>query len=192
MGEKTASSNPPAAAQARAEQLRELLARHDRLYYLENRPEISDYNYDQLYRELADIEQRYPALQAPDSPTQRVGGAPLPAFRPVRHRRPMLSLANTYSRDEVREFCARLARLLPEGGYSFVVEPKIDGVAVSLRYENGLLALGCSRGNGEVGDDITANLRTIPAFPCAWRAHPRLRCWKCAVKFTCRARSLRR
>lgn len=165
MGKKTASSNPPAAAQARAAQLRELLARHDRLYYIENRPEISDYDYDQLHRELADIEQRYPALQTPDSPTQRVGGAPLPAFRPVRHRRPMLSLANTYSRDELGDFCGRLERLLPEGGYSFVVEPKIDGVAVALRYEHGLLTLGSSRGNGEVGDDITANLRTIRSIP---------------------------
>lgn len=163
--ENAAFSNPPEAVKKRAAHLSNLLVKHDRLYYIENRPVISDYEYDQLLRELEDIERLYPVLLTPDSPTQRVGGAPLPSFQPVRHRRPMLSLANTYSRNELRDFCARLARLLPEADYSFVVEPKIDGVAVALRYENGLLTLGSSRGNGEVGDDITANLRTIRSIP---------------------------
>ena len=101
----------------------------------------------------------------PDSPTQRVGGAPIKEFRPVQHLLPMMSLDNTYSEDEVRQFIARLERLLPGQSLEFVVEPKVDGVAVSLRYENGLLSLGATRGDGATGDDITANLRTIKSLP---------------------------
>lgn len=157
--------NPPVQLRQRAEQLRAQLARHDRLYYVENKPEISDYEYDQLYHELDQLEVRYPVLITPDSPTQRVSGTPLAEFASLRHRVPMLSLANTYNRNELLNFCERVARSLVEMDFSFVVEPKVDGVAVSLRYEKGVLVSGSSRGNGETGDDITRNLRTIRSIP---------------------------
>ncbi|MCA1808940.1 MAG: NAD-dependent DNA ligase LigA, partial [Lentisphaerae bacterium] len=149
----------------RAQWLRAELDRHNRLYYVEARPEISDRDYDQLYSELADIEERHPELASDDSPTRRVGGAPLKEFTSVRHASPMLSLDNTYSREELLEFLNRIARRLAGRTCSYVVEPKIDGVAVTVRYKQGRLEQGCTRGNGEVGDDITANLRVIRSIP---------------------------
>jgi len=152
-------------AAQRAQELRKAIEHHNRLYYVEAKPEISDREYDRLYDELKTIESEHPELITPDSPTQRVGGAPLSAFAHVRHRVPMMSLDNTYNREELVDFDRRVRRLASDAPLSYVLEPKVDGVAVSLRYDDGILVLGCTRGNGQVGDDITANLRTIPSVP---------------------------
>lgn len=151
--------------QRRIDRLRDEIRRHDRLYFVENRPEISDQQYDQLVRELRELENAHPELVTPDSPTQRVGERPLDGFAHVTHRVPMLSIDNTYDEAELREFDARVAKLLGHRDYEYVVEPKIDGVAVSLRYQSGRLTLGATRGDGETGDDITQNLRTLRSIP---------------------------
>src|SRR5262249_18544059 len=137
----------------------------DPLYEVERRPAIPDDEYDRLYRSLLDLEREFPELCTPDSPSQRVGGEPLTAFKPSQHRVPMMSLDNTYSQEEVREFVARVQRLLPGQTLEWVVEPKVDGVAINLRYENGVFQVGATRGDGTTGDDITANLRTIRSIP---------------------------
>jgi len=152
-------------ARKRHAQLAEEIRKHDYHYYVLAQPLISDEEYDRLYRELAELERRFPELVAPDSPTQRVGGEPLKEFPPVRHAAPMLSLDNTYSVGELREFVRRVQRLLSGEELEWCVEPKIDGVAVSLRYERGLLARGATRGDGTTGDDITANIKTIRSVP---------------------------
>src|SRR5213079_3267258 len=121
--------------------------------------------YDRLYRELADLEETFPALASNASPTQRVGGQPLKAFAQVQHRLPMLSLDNTYSEEEVADFYERVRRLLPNEKIPVVIEPKVDGVAVSLMYENGRLRHAATRGDGFVGDDITQNIKTIRSIP---------------------------
>ena len=154
-----------AQAAKRMEQLREEIRRHDRLYYEEAAPVISDREYDRLYKELVDLETHFPDLVTPDSPTQRVGGKPLKAFEQVPHLVPMLSLDNTYSEEEVKNFYARIQRLLPDEKIPVVIEPKVDGVAVSLIYENGRLRQAATRGDGTVGDDITQNIRTIRSVP---------------------------
>jgi DNA ligase (NAD+) len=154
-----------ADAKKRIAQLRTELVRHNFLYYVEARPEISDREYDRLYDELKTLETSYPALITPDSPTQRVGGQALKEFRSVRHLKPMMSLDNTYSFDELREFDARVRKLLPGEPVQYVLEPKVDGCSISLRYESGQLAVGTTRGDGTTGDDITENLRTIRAIP---------------------------
>ncbi len=146
-------------------QLREEIRKHDRLYYEEAAPIISDHEYDRLYKELVDLETQFPDLLTPDSPTQRVGGKPLQAFEQVRHLIPMLSLDNTYSEAEVKNFYARMQRLLPDEKIPVVIEPKVDGVAVSLIYENGKLRQAATRGDGNVGDNITQNIRTIRSVP---------------------------
>ena len=120
----------PEQTRKRIEQLRRELEHHNRRYYIDAAPEISDRDYDRLLKELEDLETAYPDLVTPDSPTQRVGGAPLAAFQPVTHNVPMMSLANTYDVEELGDFEQRLQRLLPDDSYSFVVEPKVDGVAV--------------------------------------------------------------
>ncbi|NTU97681.1 MAG: NAD-dependent DNA ligase LigA [Chlorobiaceae bacterium] len=148
--------------------LRREIERHNRLYYIEAKPEISDFEFDRLLEKLVALEKEHPELLVPDSPTQRVGGAITRTFPAVAHAEPMLSLANTYSLDEIAEFCKRLKKLLEEeGGRSMdtVAELKFDGVAVSLLYRDGLLFRGATRGDGMQGDDITANLRTIPTVP---------------------------
>ncbi|MBI5865917.1 MAG: NAD-dependent DNA ligase LigA [Planctomycetes bacterium] len=145
--------------------LREEIRRHDHLYFVEAAPEISDEAYDRLMRELRELEAAHPELATPDSPTRRVGEQPLEGFEHVRHTAPMLSVDNTYSPDEVREFDARVRKLAGEQSFDYVVDPKIDGVAISLRYENGLLVLAATRGDGEVGDDVTQNARTIRNVP---------------------------
>jgi DNA ligase (NAD+) len=155
----------PDAAAARAAFLRREIARHDRLYYVEARPEIGDADYDALYRELEALESAHPELVTPESPTQRVGGAPLESFASVRHDPPMMSLDKVHTRAELREFDAFLRRQLPGRAWSYTVEPKIDGVAFSLRYEQGLLVRAATRGNGLVGDDVTDNVRTIRSIP---------------------------
>ncbi|MCS7337086.1 MAG: NAD-dependent DNA ligase LigA [Verrucomicrobiae bacterium] len=152
-------------AKARHAKLVEEIRKHDYHYYVLAKPLISDHEYDKLYRELIELEKKFPELITPDSPTQRVGGAPLPEFKPHQHAVPMLSLDNTYSEAEVNEFINRVRRMLPGEKLEWVVEPKIDGVAVTLRYENGRLAVGATRGDGFTGDDITANLKTIRSVP---------------------------
>src|SRR5881409_3298994 len=154
-----------AQAAERLEQLRDKIRKHDRLYYDEAAPIISDREYDRLYKELVDLEAQFPDLLTPDSPTQRVGGKPLKAFEQVAHLIPMLSLDNTYSEVEVKNFYARIQRLLPDEKIPVVIEPKVDGVAVSLIYENGRLRQAATRGDGNVGDNITQNIRTIRSVP---------------------------
>ncbi len=149
-------------------QLRREIERHNHLYYLEARPEISDYEFDKLLNQLIALERQFPELITPDSPTQRVGGTITREFPSVQHREPMLSLSNTYSTREVEEFYHRLQKLLAlEGveGQEMVAELKFDGVAISLIYRDGLLVRGSTRGDGRQGDDITANLKTIPTVP---------------------------
>ncbi|MDX9868379.1 MAG: NAD-dependent DNA ligase LigA, partial [Kiritimatiellia bacterium] len=149
----------------RLERLRAEIRRHDRLYYVEARPEIGDADYDALYRELEALERAHPEWVTPDSPTQRVGGAPLAVFRQVRHDPPMMSLDKTHARDDLTDFDAFLRRQMPDEVWDYVVEPKIDGVAFSLLYSRGALTRAATRGNGEAGDDITANVRTIRSIP---------------------------
>ncbi len=157
-------------AKARHAALAEEIRRHDHAYYVLAQPAITDQAYDRLYRELVDLESRFPQLIAPDSPTQRVGGEPLKIFKQVKHLRPMLSLDNTYSQAELREFVRRVQRLLTGETLEWVVEPKVDGLAINLRYENGVFVNGATRGDGTTGDDITANLRTIRSIPTRLRS----------------------
>ncbi|MDO9464204.1 MAG: NAD-dependent DNA ligase LigA [bacterium] len=145
--------------------LKEQIEHHNRKYYIDAQPEISDREYDLLLEELIRLEHESPYLITPDSPSQRVGGSPLKEFRTVTHRTPMLSIANTYSEDEIKEFDVRMKRNLAGENIDYVVELKIDGVAVNLVYENGVFTLGASRGDGTHGDDITQNLRTIKTIP---------------------------
>jgi DNA ligase (NAD+) len=154
-----------AEARARIETLRRDIEEHNRRYYEEAAPTISDREYDQLYRELAELEKKYPQFAREDSPTRRVGGQPLKQFAQVTHRVPMLSLDNTYSVEELTEFYARITRLLPREKIPVVIEPKVDGVAVSLLYENGEVRYAATRGDGTVGDDITRNILTIHSVP---------------------------
>jgi DNA ligase (NAD+) len=154
-----------AEAKKRHAQLVEEIHGHDHAYYVEAKPKISDRDYDRLYHELLDLEKQFPSLLTPGSPSQRVGGEPLKAFKPVRHLLPMLSLDNTYSQDEVRDFVKRVQKLLPDEPLDWSVEPKVDGVAMSLRYEDGKLSIGATRGDGTTGDDITGNLKTIRSIP---------------------------
>ncbi len=180
----------------RIEELRTLVRHHEYRYYVLDNPEISDADYDALFRELQGLEAAHPELITSDSPTQRVGGEPLAGFTQVRHGEPMLSLANAKNEEELRAWHARVVKLVGEAGSSreagssseadssgatnssgpvdaapeglrFVLEPKIDGLAISLRYENGRLTVGATRGNGEVGEDVTGNLRTISVVPLA-------------------------
>jgi DNA ligase (NAD+) len=156
-------------AKTRHSQLVEEIRRHDHSYYVLAQPSISDQEYDRLYRQLIDLEQKFPELTTSDSPTQRVGGEPLKAFKPLQHRQPMLSLDNTYSQEELREFVNRVQRLLPNETLDWVVEPKVDGVAINLRYEKGVFTCGATRGDGTTGDEITANLKTIRSIPARLR-----------------------
>lgn len=149
----------------RVERLRAKIRKHDRKYYRLDRPEISDSEYDGLMRRLIELEGRFPELLTPDSPSQRVGGAPTKKFPPFRHDPPMLSLENTYSRQEVREWEERCRRALPGNKFEYVVELKIDGVAVSAVYADGSLKSAGTRGDGENGDEITNNLKTVRGLP---------------------------
>src|SRR5215210_4807943 len=150
----------------RIEDLRELVRYHNRRYYVEDTPEVSDAEYDALYKELETLEGEHPELVTPDSPTQRVGAEPLEEFEQVRHAVPMLSLANARKLEDLYEWDTRVRRLLGEDEEPrYVTELKIDGLAVSLRYENGLFVRGATRGNGAIGEDVTANLRTVRAIP---------------------------
>jgi len=157
-----------AKAQQEIGKLRAEIDRHNRLYYLEAKPEISDFEFDKLLERLIALETEFPELVTPDSPSQRVGGGITKEFPTVIHREPMLSLSNTYSIGEVSDFCARVEKLVAaEGGGTpeYVAELKYDGVAISLLYRDGLLVRSSTRGDGRQGDEITANLRTIPSIP---------------------------
>ncbi len=153
------------AAEREIEKLREQIRYHDYLYYVLDAPEISDAEYDELYARLVALEEAYPHLRTPDSPTQRVGGAAASSFASVTHRLPMLSLNNTFDHGELRSFATRLERMIQEPIHGFVTELKIDGLAVTLFYEEGQFVRGATRGDGFTGEDITANLRTIRSIP---------------------------
>ena len=146
-------------------ELREQIRKHDNLYYVQAEPEISDLQYDRLLSELTDWEVRFPSLITPDSPTQKIGDRPVEGLAQVAHRIPMLSIENTYTEGELREFFQRVEKNLPGEPIEWVVELKVDGVAASIRYENGQLVAAITRGNGEVGDDVTHNARTIRGLP---------------------------
>jgi len=154
-----------AEVQKRIRELTAEIERHNCAYYVENAPTISDREFDRLLAELVKFERQHPDLASPLSPTRRVGGEPLKEFRQVQHRVPLMSLDNTYSPEELREFVARAEKNLEGRPTSWVLEPKIDGVAVTLRYEQGRLVYGATRGDGRAGDDITANLKTIRTLP---------------------------
>ncbi|HYL70861.1 MAG TPA: NAD-dependent DNA ligase LigA [Candidatus Dormibacteraeota bacterium] len=157
-------------AEREIEDLREELRRHEHLYYVRDQPEISDAEYDRLFRELLDLETRYPGLQTPDSPTQRVGGAPSETFTKVRHRTSMLSLSNAFSADEVRDFVRRVERGTDGAVDAYVCELKIDGLAMSLTYRDGEYVRAATRGNGLEGEDVTVNVRTIRSVPMKLRS----------------------
>jgi len=154
-----------ADAAQRITDLREQIHHHDYLYYVEARPEVSDAEYDALMRELRELEASFPDLVTADSPTQRIAGTPTDIFKPVEHHAAMLSLDNATSPDDLREFEARIGRALPGATFSYVCEPKIDGLGVALLYEQGRFVRGATRGDGRTGEDITPNLRTIRSIP---------------------------
>jgi DNA ligase (NAD+) len=166
--DKLAGMKSADAAQ-RVMELREQIHRHDHLYYVEARPEVSDAEYDALMHELKALEAEFPELVTPESPTQRVAGTPIDAFQPVEHRVAMLSLDNATTPDDLREFEARITRALPGQRFTYVCEPKIDGLGVALLYARGRFVRGATRGDGRVGEDISANLRTIRSLPMVLR-----------------------
>ena len=149
----------------RIEKLREEIRKHDYYYYVLNQPIISDAEYDRLFRELQELEQKYPQLVTPDSPTQRVGAPPAEEFRPVRHALPMLSLQNCFTEEEFLDWDRRVRRLLGGEKPVYVCEPKLDGLSVELVYEDGVFTVGSTRGDGYTGEDVTQNLRTIKQVP---------------------------
>src|SRR5712671_7245943 len=163
----------PKAVLRRAEELRGLLEHHNRLYYVEDSPEITDAEYDKLFQELVKIEEQYAGLRTPDSPTQRVGGAPLEGLEPVRHELPMLSIRTETDTEDsgAANFDARMLRELGQAAapLEYAAEPKFDGVAISLLYEDGTLVRAATRGDGAVGENVTQNIRTIRSIPLRLR-----------------------
>ncbi len=154
-----------ASTQQKLEELRQAIRRHDELYYVHSQPEISDAEYDKLFQELQDLENEFPDLISPDSPTQRVGGAPLPQFQKIHHEYPLLSLDSEMTEESVRAFDERVRRELGEDDISYSAEPKFDGVSVELTYDQGVFVSGATRGDGTIGEDVTRNLRTIRSLP---------------------------
>src|SRR5574337_1970203 len=150
---------------AQVEELRRLIRRHEYLDYVLDRPEITDTEFDKLYQRLQALETQHPELITPDSPTQRVGGRPVEGFASVQHKVAMLSLDNAYNADELREFEARIKRALPGERFTYVVEPKVDGLGVALLYEDGRLVRGATRGDGRYGENVTQNLMTVRGIP---------------------------
>ena len=150
--------------EGRIKELRELINHHNYLYYVLDNPQISDAEYDKLMRELIDLESQFPELVTPDSPTQRIGGEPLPAFERVTHREAMISLADAFNEGELRDFHRRVTAVVGNE-VEYVVELKIDGLAISLTYENGVLVTAATRGDGTVGEDVTQNVKTIKSVP---------------------------
>jgi len=155
----------PTSPAKEIDQLREEISRHDRLYFVDAAPEISDREYDRLVERLRKLEAEHPELVTPDSPTQRVGGEPLKGFNSVTHSVPMRSIDNTYNEGELREFDQRVRKILGDDPFAYIVDPKVDGVAVALTYEAGRLTLAATRGDGVTGDDVTANVRTLRSVP---------------------------
>jgi DNA ligase (NAD+) len=168
-------ASQPSLAEARSEaaRLRREIERHAHLYYVEDRPEISDEAYDTLFRRLQELERIHPELLTPDSPTQRVGGEPLERFETVAHTAPMLSLDSTQDADEVRRFDERVRKALGEERPTYVLEPKLDGASIELVYENGVLVRAVTRGNGREGEGVTQNVRTISSVPLRLRTGTR-------------------
>jgi len=156
-------------AKRRIEELRKLIRHHDYLYYVLNKPEISDAEYDKLMLELRKLEEAYPDLVTPDSPTQRVGGFPAEEFKTVTHMKPMLSLDSAFTKEEIKKFDERIKRELGDESIEYVAEPKLDGLSVELVYENGVFVRGSTRGDGINGEDVTENLKTIRAVPLRLR-----------------------
>ena len=152
-------------AKEKIDKLKKLIGYHDRKYFTENSPEISDQEYDRLYRELFELEKKHPALRTEDSPTRRVSESPVQGFKHVKHSVPMLSMDNTYSHSELRDFDKRVKKNLRNEKYDYIVEFKIDGVSVSIVYENGKFLRGATRGDGKTGDDVSFNLKTIRSIP---------------------------
>jgi DNA ligase (NAD+) len=157
-------------AAVRVAELRKEIEYHNYRYHILNDPLISDEEYDRLFRELLELEAEFPELASPDSPTRRIGGEPQEKFRKVEHRRPMLSLANAFDEEELRAFNRRIGNLLETDDIDFVTELKIDGIAVTMTYERGVLVQGATRGNGLIGEDITTNLKTIKTIPLRFRS----------------------
>ncbi len=151
--------------EAKVRELRETIERHNRLYYVEDAPQVGDAEYDRLFRELQALEEAHPQLASPDSPTQRVGGAPLAHFAEVTHRRAMLSIQNAFDEEEVRAFDKRVRQAVNSEAIEYAAEPKFDGLAISLLYRDGRFVQGATRGDGATGEDVTANLRTVKAIP---------------------------
>ena len=158
-------SDDRSAVEKRMRELVDSISYHDRKYYTEDDPEISDYEYDVLVKELAELEERYPDLVMPDSPTQRVSGRPLEEFPQVEHKVAMLSLGNCYSSEELREFDARVRKWLGGESVEYVVELKIDGLGIALLFQHGALVRGATRGDGRIGEEVTSNIRTIRSIP---------------------------
>ncbi len=154
-----------AEAKGKIQELTNQINHHNELYYQKSKSEISDYEFDQLLVKLQDLEKEFPAFRLPDSPTQRVGGSITKEFASVVHQYPMLSLGNTYSAEELKEFDARVAKGLDGDAYEYFCELKFDGVSISLTYENGLLTRAVTRGDGVRGDDVTNNIKTIRSLP---------------------------
>src|SRR5919199_4494625 len=152
-------------AAAVIEELRAEIRRHEELYYVYDNPEISDAEYDALMSRLQELEAAYPLLATPDSPTQRVGGRPAEKFEQYVHRRPMLSLDNSYNIEDLRAFDERCRRLADGREFEYVAELKIDGLSIAVHYENGVLVRGVTRGDGRRGEDVTQNVRTIRSVP---------------------------
>src|SRR5690606_6180825 len=148
----------------RVQQLHELLNKYNYEYYVLDNPSVPDAEYDKLLNELIEIEKQHPEWVTPTSPTQRIGAEPLPTFQKVRHQKQMMSLANAFSEEDLRDFDRRIQQAIGDN-YSYMRELKIDGLAVSLRYVDGIFSKGSTRGDGTVGEDITANLRTIRSIP---------------------------
>ena len=154
-----------ASTHQRLEELRQAIRRHDNLYYVHNKPEVSDAEYDKLFRELEELERQFPEYLTPDSPTQRVGGIPLPQFQKVQHEFPLLSLDSEMTEDSVQAFDERVRRELDQTQVEYSVEPKFDGLSVELTYDQGVFKRGATRGDGVIGEDVTHNLRTIRSLP---------------------------
>ncbi|UCE81405.1 MAG: NAD-dependent DNA ligase LigA [Methanobacteriota archaeon] len=153
------------AVRERIGELTRQISHHDRRYYVDDSPEISDFEYDMLLKELSDLEARYPELVLPESPTSRVSGSPLDEFAQVEHMMHMLSLDNCYSHEELREFDKRVRRWLAVDAVEYIVEPKIDGLGIALLYKDGVLSRGATRGDGRIGEDVTSNVKTIRSIP---------------------------
>ena len=148
------------------QELRQQLNHHGYLYYVLDAPTIPDYEYDRMLRRLEELEAQHPEEITPDSPTQRVGGAPISAFQPYSHPVPLESLQDVFDQEEVEDFCRRMAEMLGED-VAYSVEPKVDGLSVALEYRDGVFVRGATRGDGRTGEDVTENLRTIRSIPMA-------------------------